>query len=174
MSSNTMITPDDNDKLNEILKQLQESNEMTGKLLNNLAKATVGVSDNVTKMQGDMNDVKGRVTALEEDQFVTPYQDANIQKAARIHVSDLLGLRWEKGGVVEEDMPDYNAYYGRFLRALHSDAKKAGLEGPKIHQTARKNYAKLIEFIGEWVPIRGVEGQKEYYDALARAKRQDD
>lgn len=169
MSATIMMPPDDNDRLNEILKRLQESNEMTGKLLSNLANTTIGMNDNVTRMRTDVDAIGERVTSLEDDQFVTPYQDANIQRAARIHVSDLLGLRWEKGGVVEEDMPDYKAYYGRFLRALHSDAKKAGLEGPKIHQTTRKNYSKLIEFIGEWVPIRGVDGQKAYYDSLAKA-----
>lgn len=163
-----MTNPNDSDKVNEILKSLQDTNKATAELLNNLAKVTVGMNDNVTMMRTDVDGIKERVTSLEEDQFVSAYQDSMIQRSARIHVSELLGLRWENGGVIEEDAPDYHAYFGKFLRALHSDAKRIGLEGPKIHQTPRKNYNKLIEFIGEWVPVRGVEGQKEYYDMLVR------
>lgn len=111
--------------------------------------------------------VKDDVADLKDSQFVEPWQDTNINRAARIRVSNLLGIKWENGGVAEECMGDYKRYFGKFCRALHSDAKKMGLEGPKIHQTQRKNYTKLIEFIGSWTPIRGVTGQKEYYDALA-------
>lgn len=121
----------------------------------------------VTSIGDELGLVKDDVAELKDNQFVEPWQDTNINRAARIRVSRLLGIKWEKGGVTRECVGDYQRYFGKFCRALHSDAKKMGLEGPKIHQTQRKNYAKLIEFIGNWVPVRGVEGQKEYYDELA-------
>lgn len=121
-----------------------------------------GVVDTVNDLVTDVDDLKN-------NQFVEPWQDANINKAARIRVSNLLEIRWVNGGVVDECMHDYKVYFGKFLRALHGDMKKIGLEGRKIHQTQRKDYPRLIEEIGKWVPVRGVEGQKEYYDSLAKA-----
>lgn len=33
------------------------------------------------------------------------------------------------------------------------------------------NYQKLMDYINEWVPMRGVEGLKSYYDGLEAARR---
>lgn len=161
---------DEHDKSDELQMVLRANISLLQKLADDrekdhdkIDKVETTVGKVATTVEGILTDVD----SLKNDQFVEPWQDANIQRAARIRVSSLLKLKWEKGGVVEECAHDYKAYFGKFLRCLHNDAKKMGLEGRKIHQTQRKNYQKLIEFIGEWVPVRGVDGQKEYYDMLS-------
>lgn len=158
---------DNNDKNDELQMVLRANINLLQKLADDRERDREVYDTKISKVETTVSGLLSDVVELKDNQFVEPWQDANIQKAARIRVSNLLKLKWEKGGVAEECARDYKAYFGKFLRCLHSDAKKMGLEGPKIHQTQRKNYKKLIEFIGEWVPIRGVDGQKEYYDMLS-------
>lgn len=165
------LFPNDNDNNDKHDKddELQIALRANINMLQKLADDRKKDHDKIDKVEMTVEGIVADVDDLKNNQFVEPWQDANIQQAARIRVSNLLKLKWEKGGIAEECAHDYKAYYGKFLRCLHNDAKKMGLEGRKIHQTQRKNYQKLIEFIGEWVPIRGVDGQKEYYDMLAQS-----
>ncbi len=158
---------DEHDKSDELQMVLRANINLLQKLADDREKDREVYDTKISKVETTVSSLLDDVVELKDNQFVEPWQDANIQKAARIRVSNLLKLKWERGGVVEECARDYKAYFGKFLRCLHNDAKKMGLEGRKIHQTQRKNYQKLIEFIGEWVPIRGVDGQKEYYDMLS-------
>lgn len=153
-----------------LLNRLSDKLDDNKKEISSAKTEISNTKDKVNGIAGEIEGIKTEVTDLKDNQFVEPWQDSNIQRAARIRVNKLLGIVWKNGRVVSESIHDYKAYYSKFLRALHGDAKKVGLEGRKIHQTPRKNYQKLIEFISEWTPVRGVEGQKEYYDELAQAK----
>jgi len=171
--SEMMMTPTngnnlpDNNQLQKLMKEVAATlvhvADKLGDADEKIEKTNMAVSGINDKVQ----DLSTDVADLKENQFVEPWQDAAIQRAARIRVSTLLKIKWEDGGVAEESARDYKLYFGKFCQALHREAKRIGLEGPKIHQTKRKDYEKLIEFIGQWVPIRGVEGQKAYYDMLS-------
>lgn len=133
----------------------------------------------VNDMKQDLNKVKGElggvvedVRGLKEDQFVDLICADNIRISAQNKVAQLLNIEFdERGGVTEESMYVYKKYFGKFVGRLHVDARHAGLEGPRIYATPRKNYHALIDFINEWVPKRGVEGLKSYYDGLEVARK---
>lgn len=120
--------------------------------------------------QGESN--ANRIAHLEEDQFVDLTKADNIKHSAQDRVAELLEIEFdEHGGVTDESKYTYTRYFGKFCARLHVDARHAGLEGPRIYATQRKNYQALINFINEWVPKRGVEGLKSYYDGLEAARR---
>ena len=135
-------------------------------------KAVTAIKDNVSKLRSEMVDVKADVRGLKDDQFVDLIKADNIKLAAQSRVAELLGIVFEeRGGVTEESMYNYRNYYSKFIGRLHVDARHAGLEGPRIYATPRKNYQALMDFINEWVPLRGVEGLMSYYDGLEAARR---
>lgn len=120
--------------------------------------------------QGESN--ANRIAHLEEDQFVDLICADNIRISAQNKVAQILNIEFdERGGVTEESMYVYKKYFGKFVGRLHVDARHAGLEGPRIYATPRKNYEALINYINEWVPKRGVDGLKSYYDGLEVARR---
>lgn len=135
-------------------------------------KAIMSIKDDVSELRADMVDAKAEIRGLKDDQFVDLVQADNIRRSAQSRVAELLGIEWDdRGGVTEESRYDYTHYYSKFIGRLHVDARNAGLEGPRIYATPRKNYSALIDFINEWVPLRGVDGLKSYYDGLADARR---
>lgn len=117
--------------------------------------------DNISSDYGD------RIKVLEEDEALKPYMQSNVLVAVRTRVAELLGIKFDKrGGAAEGYEHDYKHYFNKFCGRLHNDAKHAGIEASSWRNTPRKNYRKLIEFISEWIPARGVDGLKSYYDAL--------
>ena len=122
------------------------------------------------EVQGSEN--SDRITHLEEDQFVDLIKADNIKISAQNRVAELLEIEFdERGGVTDESRREYTRYFSKFCGRIHVDARHAGLEGPRIYATPRKNYQALINFINEWVPKRGVDGLKSYYDGLEAARR---
>lgn len=135
-------------------------------------KAVTAIKDDVSELRSEMVDVKADVRGLKDDQFVDLIKADNIKLAAQSRVAELLDIVFEeRGGVTEESMYNYRNYYSKFIGRLHVDARHAGLEGPRIYATPRKNYQALMDFINEWVPLRGVEGLMSYYDGLEAARK---
>ena len=135
-------------------------------------KAVTAIKDDVSKLHAEMVDAKADIRGLKDDQFVDLIKADNIKKSAQSRVAELLEIKFdERGGVTDESRYDYTHYYGKFICRLHVDARNAGLEGPRIYATPRKTYQALIDYINEWVPLRGVDGLKAYYDGLAAARR---
>jgi len=137
-----------------------------------ISQAVSGLKSDLGKVRGEVSDVKDRVQGLEEDQFVDLIKADNIRLSAQRHVAELLDIEFEdRGGVTDESMYDYKKYFGKFVARLHVDARHAGLEGPRIYATPRKNYKALLDFIEQWEPARGVDGLKSYYDGLEAARK---
>jgi len=135
-------------------------------------QAVTSIRGDISDLRSQMTDVKSDIRGLQDDQFVDLIKADNIRKSAQSRVAELLGVEFdERGGVTAESQYDYTHYYSKFIGRLHCDARNAGLEGPRIYATPRKTYQQLIDFINEWVPLRGVEGLKSYYDGLASARR---
>ena len=134
--------------------------------------AVTAIQGDVSELRAEMADAKADIRGLQEDQFVDLVKADNIRKSAQSRVAELLGIEFEeRGGVTEGSQYNYTHYYSKFVGRLHCDARNAGLEGPRIYATPRKTYQQLIDFINEWVPLRGVEGLKSYYDGLEAARR---
>lgn len=132
-----------------------------------VVKAVNNLSTDVAEVKSTMSDINDRVTTLEEDEALKPYQVHNVKKAIRIRVAGLLKVKFDRrGGATDDTLGVYKRYYSRFCGRLHNDAKAAGIEGSAWQYTPRKNYQKLIEFIADWTPARGVDGLKSYFDAL--------
>lgn len=182
--ANAMITfpdPDMNDSDEKFNPQdIGSSMHMMSRYMGKMARYFASMNSSMDDMKGDVASVKGdvkslneRVIVIEQDEALKEYQADNIRDAVRMRVSELLGIKWIKeGGVSDECMSDYVRYYGKFCGCLHNDAKKARLEARRYQYTPRKNYKELIEFIHDWVPMRGVDGLKEYYDNLEKAKKE--
>lgn len=170
MDNQLAIFDDDSMDLADLMRGMGKLLIQVSDKQNSIEASNVKRDDKMSELVKAVSDNTVDIADLKNNQFVEPWQDANINKAARIRVSNLLGIKWINGGVADECIHDYKAYFGKFVRALHNDMKKIGLEGRKIHQTQRKNYPMLIEEIGKWVPVRGVDGQKEYYDKLTACK----
>lgn len=135
-------------------------------------KAIISIKDEVSELRAEMADVKDDVGGLKDDQFVDLIKADNIKKSAQSRVAELLNIKFdERGGVADESRYSYTHYYAKFVGRLHVDARHAGLEGPRIYATPRKTYQALIDFINEWVPLRGVDGLKSYYDGLEAARK---
>lgn len=136
-----------------------------------ISHAVRDLKSDVGDMRSKMGDMDGRLEHLEDDQFVDLIKADNIRLSAQRKVAELLDIEFEdRGGVTEESMHDYKKYFGKFVGRLHVDARHAGLEGPRIYATPRKNYKALLDFIEQWSPARGVKGQKAYYDKLESAR----
>ena len=130
-----------------------------------------GLKQDVIEVKSVMNDINDRVTVLEEDEALKPYQVYSVKKAVRTRVAELLKIKFDRrGGATDETMGVYKRYYGRFCGRLHNDAKCAGIEEASWRFTPRKNYQKLIDFIADWTPARGVDGLKTYFDNLSKAE----
>lgn len=152
--------------IQQLMNGINSQNEQIG-VIN---KAVGKLNGRVDEMATEQANIISRLTGLEDDQFVDLNKADNIKQAAKDRAAALLGIEWdERGGVTAESMYDYSFYYPRFVVRLHADARHAGLEGPRIYATPRKSYQKLIDFINEWYPRRGVDGLKSYYDDLAAA-----
>lgn len=164
-----------------------EGNEL-GNNLSAMAKYLSGVasqlsyfSTEVGAVKSEINEVKvdvanirtdfgDRIKVLEEDEALKPYMVNNVKRAVHIRIGELLGIKFDKrGGAAEGYERDYKRYYGKFCGRLHNDAKSEGIEASNWRYTPRKNYQKLIDFINDWIPARGVEGLKRYYDELEAA-----
>lgn len=135
-------------------------------------KQVTAIKDEVSEIRAELVDTKADVRGLKDDQFVDLIKADNIKKSAQDRVAELLEIKFdERGGVTKESQYDYTHYFSKFCGRIHVDARHAGLEGPRIYATPRKTYQALIDFINEWVPLRGVEGLKSYYDGLEAARR---
>lgn len=135
-------------------------------------KQVTAIKDEVSEIRAELVDTKADVRGLKDDQFVDLIKADNIKKSAQSRVAELLEIKFdERGGVTEESQYDYTHYFSKFCGRIHVDARHAGLEGPRIYATPRKTYQALIDFINDWVPLRGVEGLKSYYDGLSEARK---
>lgn len=179
MANTIMINPDPNDNANDNANDPMELMQLAAMNINGLSqqmglmnKTVVAIKDDVADLRAEMVDAKADIRGLKDDQFVDLIKADNIKKSAQSRVAELLGIEFEeRGGVTENSRYDYTHYYSKFIGRLHCDARNAGLEGPRIYATPRKTYQQLIDFINEWVPMRGVEGLKSYYDGLAAARK---
>lgn len=120
------------------------------------------VNGRIDDLRDDVNDA---MDGLKESQYLEPYQAAKVSEAAKSRVASILHKWCADNGADWNDV--YRKYYGKLVRLVHNDAKKAGLEIGKIIYTPKRHYELLLDFIGEWYPNRGVKGQMEYYDGLA-------
>lgn len=151
------------DGIQALTNLVNSQNQQIG-VINQTVRAIDARLGNVENLSQEHND---RLTHLEEDQFVNIIQADTIKIAAQNRVYTLLEIERDKrGGVVDESIPVYRHYFSKFVGRLHVDARHAGLEGPRIYATPRKNYQALLNYIAEWVPMRGVKGQMKYYDNL--------
>lgn len=175
MANTIMINPDPNDNANAPMELMQLAAMNINGLSQQMGlmnKTVVAIKDDVADLRAEMVDAKADIRGLKDDQFVDLIKADNIKKSAQSRVAELLGIEFEeRGGVTENSRYDYTHYYSKFIGRLHCDARNAGLEGPRIYATPRKTYQQLIDFINEWVPMRGVEGLKSYYDGLAAARK---
>lgn len=171
MQSTELIPHESNDPM-ELMQLAAMNINGLSQQMGLVNKAIISIKDDVSELRADMVDAKAEIRGLKDDQFVDLIKADNIKRAAQSRVAELLGIKFdERGGVTEESRYDYTHYYSKFIGRLHVDARNAGLEGPRIYATPRKNYQALIDFINEWVPLRGVEGLKSYYDGLADARK---
>lgn len=166
------INPEDGNDLLQLAKiQLASINGLSEQM-GIVTQSIKTLNGQVNKIHAKMGDMDDRLEHLEDDQFVDLIKADNIRLSAQQHVAQMLDIEFEEhGGVTDESMYDYHKYFGKFVARLHVDARHAGLEGPRIYATPRKNYEALIEFISTWVPSRGVDGQKAYYDRLEAARK---
>ena len=179
MSNNSILIPmpnnDDDDKPTDPMELMQLAAMNINGLSQQMGimnKAVNAIKDDVSELRAEMVDAKSDIRGLKDDQFVDLIKADNIRASAQSRVAELLEIEFdERGGVTDDSRYDYTHYYAKFVSRLHVDARHAGLEGPRIYATPRKNYQALIDFINEWVPLRGVEGLKSYYDGLADAKK---
>lgn len=168
-----MIDPEEGNDLLQFAKiQLASINGLSEQM-GIVTQSIKTLNGNVREVSEKVADMDGRLEHLEDDQFVDLIKADNIRLSAQNKVAQLLSIEFdERGGVADESMYyDYKKYFGKFVGRLHVDARHAGLEGPRIYATPRKNYQALIDFINEWVPKRGVDGLKSYYDGLEAARR---
>ena len=169
--ANEIITSDTTDHM-ELMQLAAMNINGLSQQMGLMNKAVTAIKDDVSKLRLEMVDVKADVRGLKDDQFVDLIKADNIKLAAQSRVAELLDIVFEeRGGVTEESMFNYRNYYSKFIGRLHVDARHAGLEGPRIYATPRKNYQALMDFINEWVPLRGVEGLMSYYDGLEAARK---
>lgn len=178
MTNKAIVQPDDiNNQISTMIDGIQALTNLV-----NSQNAQIGViNKTVQAMDARLGNVElqgtenaDRITHLEEDQFVDLIKADNIKFSAQSRVAELLEIEFDnRGGVTDEESMgyDYRMYYPKFVGRLHVDALHAGLEGPRIYATPRKNYQALINFINDWVPKRGVDGLKAYYDGLEAARR---
>ena len=173
MANTIMINPDPNANDPMELMRLAAMNiNGLSQQMGLMNKAVTAIKDDVSELRSEMVDVKADVRGLKDDQFVDLINADNIKLAAQSRVAELLDIVFEeRGGVTEESMFNYRNYYSKFIGRLHVDARHAGLEGPRIYATPRKNYQALMDFINEWVPLRGVEGLMSYYDGLEATRK---
>lgn len=174
MSKNPIVTfeTDDDNDLMQVVR-------LTAMNVNGLSEQMGIAIQSIKTLQSDVRnvnkkviDMDGRLEHLEDDQFVDLIKADNIRLSAQRKVAELLDIEFEeRGGVTEESMYDYRKYFGKFVARLHVDARHAGLEGPRIYATPRKNYRALLDFIDTWTPARGVKGLKSYYDKLEAARK---
>lgn len=169
--ANEIIASDTNDPM-ELMQLAAMNINGLSQQMGLMNKAVTAIKDDVSKLHAEMVDAKADIRGLKDDQFVDLIKADNIKKSAQSRVAELLGIEFdERGGVSDGCYYDYTHYYAKFVGRLHVDARHAGLEGPRIYATPRKTYQALIDFINDWVPLRGVDGLKAYYDGLAAARK---
>ena len=156
------------DGIQSLMNGINSQSEQIGVI----SKAVSSLKNDFGEMQSRMSNMDGRLEHLEDDQFVDLICADNIRLSAQSKVAQILNIEFdERGGVTEESRYVYTKYFSKFVGRLHVDARHAGLEGPRIYATPRKNYEALINFINQWVPKRGVDGLKSYYDGLEAARK---
>lgn len=143
--------------LSQISRQLKDNSDEN-------QKTRTAVKEVGRDLEDFKGDVRNEIDGVKESQCLEPWQAAKVQEAAKTRVAKILN-DWCEDNDVESDTV-YCKYYGKFVRAIHHDAKKLGLEIGKIVYTPKRNYQMLLDFIGEWYPKRGVSGQMEHYDKL--------
>lgn len=154
-----------NNESSELGKFLRKFLEKYDADMENQGKTIENVEQKVDDVITTVDNVVTTVGDIKESQYLEPWQAAKVQEAAKLRTFDLLKEYCDDHG---EDIDIIcHKYFGKFVRAIHNDAKKAGLEIGKIIYTPKKNYELLLEFIGKWYPTRGVKGQMEHYDKLA-------
>lgn len=169
--ANDIISTDGTDPM-ELMQLAAMNINALSQQMGLMNKTIVAVKDDMSELRAEFVDVKADVAGLKDDQFVDLIKADNIRASAQSRVAELLEIEFDdRGGVTPESRYDYTHYYSKFVGRLHTDARHAGLEGPRIYATPRKTYQALIDFINEWVPLRGVDGLKAYYDGLAAARK---
>lgn len=162
------------------MSQLLQITQNTAMSVNAQSKQMGLVLSTIEGLKKDNGEIKGTlvsvvedVRGLKEDQFIDLVKADNIKQSAQSRVAELLEIEFdERGGIADESKAfDYHFYYPKFCGRIHVDARHAGLEGPRIYATPRRNYKALLKFINDWVPKRGVDGLKSYYDGLEAARR---
>jgi len=148
--------------LREIDKQLKKNNEDNQRTREDNQKTRDAVRGVQHGLDDLRDDVHNEIDGIKDSQYLEPYQASEVQEAAQTRVAKILN-DWCSDNNVDSDVI-FVKYYGKFVRALHGDAKKVGLEIGKIIYTPKRNYELLLEFIGSWYPKRGVKGQMEHYD----------
>ena len=172
MMGNSIIIGNEGDNLADTLRQMSETMLLISQ---RLSEDTAAIDRKVTdvkdsfaaELESVRKDFATDIEEVKDSQYLDPYQAHRVQEAAKLRAFELLKIKWVDGGAAPESQHDYKLYFGKFVRLIHNDARKVGLEGNKIVYTPKRNYGLLLEFIGKWNPPRGVEGQKAYYDELA-------
>lgn len=168
-TSNAIISPGDGSDLMDVVRLTALNVNNISEQMGIILKTVGNLKNDVTEVKTIVSDLSDRVVVLEEDEALKPYQVYNVKKAVRLKVAELLKIKFDKrGGATDDTIGIYRRYYGKFCGRLHNDAKCAGIEETAWRFTPRKNYQKLIEFIANWTPARGVDGLKKYFDDLAK------
>lgn len=168
-SNNAIINAGDSADLMDVVRLTALNVNGISEQMGIILKTVGNLKSEVSDVKAIVNGLNDRVIVLEEDEALKPYQVFNVKKAVRTRVADLLKVKFDKrGGATDDTIGIYRRYYGKFCGRLHNDAKCAGIEGTAWKYTPRKNYQKLIEFVANWTPARGVDGLKKYFDDLAK------
>ena len=146
-----------------------ELGDFLGKFLEKYNADRASQNGAISNVERKVDDLVVSVDGIKDSQYLEPYQAAKVQEAAKLRTFDILREYCRERGKDVDIV--CGRYFGKFVRLIHNDAKKAGLEIGKIIYTPKKNYELLIEFIGKWYPTRGVAGQIEYYDKLSSSKQ---
>jgi len=121
----------------------------------------IAVRQDVSDLREDFGN---EISGIKDSQCLEPWQYAKVIQAAKDRVGCIL-REWCASNGGDMDLVCAK-YFGKFVRLVHNDAKKAGLEIGKVVYTPKRNYTMLLEFIGKWYPMRGVDGQMKHYDKL--------
>lgn len=184
MSDLALAIPDNNDELYDFMehnanammaivkrhKKIEEKCDAAIEAVKNNENRVEHVENSVAVIGKGLGTLETKVDIIKDNQYLEPYEATRINDAAKQRAYEVLSIRFENGVMADECEHDYKLYFGKFVRLIHSDARKAGFEVGKVCYTPRKNYEALLEFIGKWYPLRGVAGQKAYYDRLTQIK----
>lgn len=109
-----------------------------------------------------------RMQNFEDNERISRSQAMRMKEAIKQRVADLLGIKWEKG-VIIEGLHNYKHYFAGFIRKAWSDAKHDSRCEQAYTDTRKRDYDEVMKYIREWEPTAGVEGHMEYLDQLHEA-----